>query len=145
VKAEPRWRTNWRLIGPAEATQIQLPVSRRAWRASERRLRELPRGTDVVLVADTRGGGHRCRAVAARAGIAVDRTYLAFPSAEAPAYLVEDEPATVRVFLKTILVAPPRSTRSLPMLAAVRILRSLGTWRLVRALAPGCLLVGRRV
>jgi hypothetical protein len=74
----------------------------------------------------------------------VDRTYLAFPSAAAPAYLVEDEPAPVRVFLKTILVAPPRAARSLPMLAAVRILRSLGTWRLVRTVAPGCLLVGRR-
>jgi hypothetical protein len=49
------------------------------------------------------------------------------------------------VFLKTILVAPPRSTRSLPMLAAVRILRSIGTWRLLSTLAPGRLLVGRRV
>jgi hypothetical protein len=75
----------------------------------------------------------------------LERTYLAFPSAEAPAYLVEDEPAPVRVFLKTILVVPPRSRWSFPMLAAVHILRSLGMWRLVQALAPGRLLVGRRV
>lgn len=145
MRGEPRWRTNWRIIGPAGATEIRLPSSRRARRASARQLRELPLGTDVVLVAATRGGGRRCRAVAAGAGIAVERTYLAFPSAEAPAYLVEDEPAPVRVFLKTILVVPPRSTRSFPMLAAVRILRSLGMWRIVRALAPGRLLVGRRV
>jgi hypothetical protein len=146
MRAEPRWGNNWRLLDPGEATRIRLPISRRARRASERRLGELPIGTNVILVADARGGGRRCRAAAARAGIAVERTYLAFPSAAAPAYLVEDEPAPVRVFLKTILVAPPRAARwSLPMLAAVRILRSLGTWRLVRTLAPGCLLVGRRV
>jgi len=145
VKAETRWRNNRRLLGPADATHLQVPVSRRARRACEQRLRELPSGTDVILVAGTRGAGRRCRAVAARAGIAVERTFLAFPSADSPAYLVEDEPAPVRVFLKTILVAPPRATRSLPMLAAVRTLRSLGTWRLVRTLAPGCLLVGRRV
>lgn len=145
MRGEPRWRNNWRLLGPAEATKVDVLVSRHARRASERCLRELPSGTDVVLVTGTRGGGRRCRALAARAGIAVERTYLAFPTADAPAYLVEDEPAPVRVFLKTILVAPPGSKRSLPMLAAVRILRSLGTWRLVRALAPGCLLVGRRM
>jgi hypothetical protein len=145
VRGEPRWRTNWRIIGPAGATEIRLPASRRARRESARQLRELPLGTDVVLVATTRGGGRRCRALAAGAGIALERTYLAFPSAEAPAYLVEDEPAPVRVFLKTILVVPPRSRWSFPMLAAVHILRSLGMWRLVQALAPGRLLVGRRV
>lgn len=145
MRGETRWGNNWRLLGPAEATKVDVPVSRRARRASERGLRELPLGTEVVLVTRTRGGGRRCRAVAARARIAVERTYLAFPSADAPAYLVEDQPAPVRVFLKTILVAPPGSKRSLPMLAAVRILRSLGTWRVVRALAPGFLLVGRRV
>ncbi|TMK32582.1 MAG: hypothetical protein E6G64_06625 [Actinobacteria bacterium] len=75
----------------------------------------------------------------------MERTYLAFPSAEAPAYLVEDEPASVRVFLKTILVVPPRSKLSLPMLAAVRILRSLGTQSTMRTLAPGRVVVGRRV
>jgi hypothetical protein len=143
VRGEPRWRTNWRIVGPAGATEIRLPASRRARRASARQLRELPLGTDVVLVAASRGG-RRCKALAAGAGIAVERTYLAFPSAEAPAYLVEDEPEPLRVFLKTILVVPPRSTRSFLMLAGVRILRSLGMWRLVRAVAPGRLLVGRR-
>jgi hypothetical protein len=145
VRGERRWRSNWRIVGPAGATQIQLPASRRARRASEQRLRELPAGTSVVLVATARRAGSRCRAVAGRAGIAVERTYLAFPSAEAPAYLVEDEPASVRLFLKSILVVPPRSKLPLPMLAAVHILRSLGTRRTMRTLAPGRVIVGRRV
>ena len=145
MRGERRWRSNWRIVGPAGATQIQLPASRSARRASERRLGELPVGTSVVLVATAPRAGSRCRAVAAGARIAVERTYLAFPSAEAPAYLVEDEPASVRVFLKTILVVPPRTKLSLPMLAAVRILRSLGTQSTMRTLAPGRVVVGRRV
>lgn len=145
MRGERRWQSNRRIVGPAGATQIQLPASRRARRTSEQRLRELPAGTSVVLVATAPRASNRCRAVAGRAGIAVERTYLAFPSAEAPAYLVEDEPASVGVFLKSILVVPPRSRLSLPMLAAVRILRSLGTRRTMRMLAPGRLIVGRRV
>jgi len=145
VRGERRWRSNWRIVGAPGAQQIQLPASRRARRGFEQRLRELPVGTSVVLVATAPRAGGRCKDVARRAGIAVERIYLAFPSADAPAYLVEDEPASVRVFLKSILVAPPRSRLSWPMLAAVRVLRSIGTQRTLRALTPGRVVVGRRV
>ena len=74
-----------------------------------------------------------------------EREYLAFPSAEAPAYLVEDEPASVRVFVQTVLAVPPRTALALPMHLAFRVLRSFGTWRLTRMLAPGRVVVGRRV
>ena len=46
MRAEPRWGNNWRLLDPGEATRIRLPVSRRGRRASERRLGELPSGTE---------------------------------------------------------------------------------------------------
>ena len=74
----------------------------------------------------------------------LEREYLAFPSAAAPAYLVEDAPAPVTVFLRTVLVAPPRSRLSPiiePALGAVRALNPL--W-FVRAVAPGRVVVGRR-
>jgi hypothetical protein len=83
--------------------------------------------------------------VAAQAGIVTEREYLAFPSAEAPAYLIEDEPTSVRVFVHSVLAVPPRTTLALPLHLAFRILRSLGTWRLTRMLAPGRVVVGRRV
>src|SRR5881397_2689964 len=145
MRGERRWRSTWRIVGPAGATHIQLPASHGGRRAHKQRLRELPVGTSVVLVATAPWAASRCKSVAAGGGIAVDRTYLAFPSAAPPAYLVEDEPAPVRVFLTAILVVPPRATLSLPMLPAVRMLRSLGTPRITRALAPGCVVVGRRV
>jgi len=145
VRGELRWRSNWRIVGPPGATQIQVRASRYARRASEQDLRELPVGTSVVLVATGPRAGKRCKAVAGRGGMAVEGTYLAFPSAEAPAYLVEDARASVRVFLQNILVAPPHARPSLSTLAAVRVLRSLGMRRTLRALAPGRVVVGRRV
>jgi len=145
MRGEQRWRSNLQIVGPPAAEQIPLPTSRSIRRASEQRLSELPIGSSVVLVATAPRAGRHCKAVAGRARVAVERSYLAFPSAEAPAYLVEDEAASIRVFLKNILVAPPRHKLSLPMLAAVRILRSLGTPRTVRALAPGRVVIGRRV
>ena len=145
MREETRWRSNWRAVGPDGAIRVQLPRSRTARRASELGLRSLPAGTSVVLLAAAPGAVRRCTAVAVQAGIVPEREYLAFPSAEAPAYLVEDEPASVRVFVHTVLAVPPRTTLALPIHLAFRILRSVGTWRLTRLLAPGRIVVGRRV
>jgi hypothetical protein len=124
---------------------MKLPRSHAARRHFEQRLRDLPTGTAVVFAAGPPRAGARCRTTAARSGIVLERTYLAFPSSEAPAYLVEDAPAPARVFVKTVLAVPPRSNSSVALLAAVRILRSIGTWRLLRLLSPGRVVVGRRV
>ena len=145
MRAEARWRSNWRAVGPDGAIRVHLPRSRTARRTSELGLRRLPAGTSVVLVAAAPGAVRRCAAVAAQAGIVPEREYLAFPSAEAPAYLVEDEPASVRVFVQTVLAVPPRTALALPMHLAFRVLRSFGTWRLTRMVAPGRVVVGRRV
>jgi hypothetical protein len=75
----------------------------------------------------------------------LERTYLAFPSCDAPAYLVEDAPAAARAFVTTVLAVPPHTTSSLPLLAALRILRSIGTRRCMRLVAPGHVVVGRRM
>jgi hypothetical protein len=75
----------------------------------------------------------------------VENEYLAFPTASTPAYLVEDAPATVRVFVKTMLVAPPRGFFAPMIEAAVALLRALSPWRLIRAVAPGRVVVGRRL
>jgi hypothetical protein len=50
----------------------------------------------------------------------------------------------MRVFMKTVVTVPPRVTFGMPLQVALRILRSLESWRLVRALAPGRVLVGKR-
>ena len=89
----------------------------RARNARACRIRELPPGSPVVLVASAPGAIRRCRSFAAATNVNLESEYLAFPSASAPAYLVEDDPAPLRLFVKTILVAPPRSAFAKPLAA----------------------------
>lgn len=139
-----RWRSNWRVVSPAGGTRLELPRSRRRRRELERDVRELPAGTPVVLCAAAPGAAGRCRSFAARTGIQLERRYLAFPSAAAPGYLVEESAAPVGVFVETVLVAPPGTVLSTPIGAGLGVLRALGPWRLTRRLAPGRVIVGRR-
>jgi hypothetical protein len=145
VKGDERWRSNWRAVAPAGATRVELPRSRSARRASEQGLRALPAGTPVVLGAGGPGAGGRCKRAAARAGIALERKYLAFPSAEAPAYLVENAHGPMSVFIQTVLAVPPRSPLALPLQALFGLIRRARAWRLLGVLAPGHLAVGKRV
>jgi hypothetical protein len=145
VSGVEQWRANRLAVGPSAAVHATLERSRAGRRAVERSVRELPGGTAVVLAAAAPGATRRCSAFASRTRVEVQREYLAFPSAAGPAYLVEDAPATVRLFVRTVLVAPPGSTWAAPLEACFSALRALGTWRLVRLVAPGRVIVGRRM
>jgi hypothetical protein len=144
VIGEERWRSNWLAVGPPGAVRVNLPRSATKRRAVERKIRELPAGTPVVLSASAPGAIGRCRRFSSRAGLEREREYLALPSAEAPGYLVEDAPAPVGVFVKTVLVTPPGTAFCTPIEAALSVLRALNPWRLLRAVAPGRVTVGRR-
>lgn len=124
--------------------RFELPRSGGERRASLAAARGLAAGTPVVLSAPAPGAAARCRAFATAAGIELEREYLAFPTAAAPAYLVEDVPAPVRLFVTNVLTAPPRTRFALPMEIGLGLLRRLKSWRLVRMLAPGRVVVGRR-
>jgi hypothetical protein len=135
-----RWRENWRVVSPPGAVQVPLPRSAAGARKLGREIRDLPAGTPIVALASAPGAARRSRAFATRACVRAERHYLAFPSASRPGFLVEDDPATLHTFLDAFLVAPPRSRLARP----VGILRALNSWRLVRALAPARVVVGRR-
>ena len=139
-----RWRNNWRVVSPDGAVRIDLERSAARCRAAARTMRALPAGTPVVLAATAPGAFRRCRTFASNAGIEPEREYLAFPSASAPAYLVEDAPAPVRVFVETVLVIPPGTVFSKPIGIGLSLLRSVAPWRLTRMIAPGRIVVGRR-
>ena len=128
-----RWRTNWAAVAEPGTVRVEVPRAPRARRAELVRLGGVAAGTPVALLASGPGAIGRCRRFAARAGVAVDR-----------AYLVEDAACTVRVFTKTMLVAPLSARFATPMMLAVAVLRWLSPWRLLRALAPGRVVVGRR-
>jgi hypothetical protein len=132
------------VASPPGAVQVPLPRSAARSRALTGTVRELPLGTPVVLLASAPGASWRCRAFASRAGLELERGYLAFPSAAAPGYLVEDAPATIRAFIDAFLVAPPVARLSMAVDAGVALVRALSPWRAVRALAPGRVVVGKR-
>ncbi|MEP6978349.1 MAG: hypothetical protein ABI948_09880 [Thermoleophilia bacterium] len=141
--SDERWRNNWLAVSPAGAVRVDLRRSAARRRAAKQTVRDLPAGTPVVLSASSPRAIGRCRAFASEAGIALEREYLAFPSAEAPAYLVEDAPASVGVFVKTVLVTPPGAALATPIEACLSVLRTLSPWRVIRTIAPR-VVVGRR-
>lgn len=139
-----RWRNNWLAVSPAGAVRVNLARSATKRHLQAPTVRGVPPGTPVVLCASAPGAIRRCRRFAADAGIQLEREYLAFPSAGSPAYLVEDAPSTIEVFVKTVLVTPPRTPFSTPIEACLGLLRALSPWRLIRRIAPGRVVVGRR-
>jgi hypothetical protein len=139
-----RWGDNWLAVAPPGAVAVDLGRSAKNGRAHRRSVRELPPATPVVLRASAPAAIARCRRFAAEAGIEVEREYLAFPSASAPAFLVEDAAQTIGVFVETALVTPPRTPFSTPIEACLGALRALRPWRLMRRIAPGRVVVGSR-
>ena len=139
-----QWRSNWRVASPPGAVEVPVPRSAARRRRLGHTIRALPAGTPVVVLASAPGAARRSRAFTSRAGVEPEREYLAFPSAAAPGFLVEDSPATVHAFTDAFLVAPPRSVLSKAIDSGLGLLRAMRAWRLVRALAPGRVVVGRR-
>jgi hypothetical protein len=144
VLGRDRWRSNWRVVSPPGAVPVDLGGSAPERRALRQGVRTLPAGTPVVLFGSGPRAMRRCKTFASRTGVALDRGYLAFPSASAPGYLVEDAPASARAFVRTVLVAPPRTSWSTPIQVGLRVLRSPSPWRAIRLIAPGRVVVGRR-
>jgi hypothetical protein len=144
VAGHPRWRTNTLAVSPSGSAHTALKRRPAARRAQERALRRLASGTPVLLSASGPTAVHRCRGSARRAGIVVEREYLAFPSPQEAAYLVEDARASVRLFVGNLLVAPPSSAMRAPAEAALAVVRALMPWWLLRIVAPGRIVVGRR-
>jgi len=139
-----RWRDNWRVVSRPGSVRLDLGRSASRREAAFRKVRDLPAGAGVVLCASAPGAARRCRAFVARSGLELEREYLAFPSAVAPAYLVEDAPASVGVFVKAVLVTPPGIRFPLPIDAGLALARAVSPWRLIRTLAPGRVVVARR-
>lgn len=140
-----RWRENWRILAPAGARRIEVGRSAAARQALLHEIADLPTGTPVVILTRAPGAIRRCRQFAAAARVAVDQEYLTFPSAAAPCHLIEDTPASIALYVDTVLVAPPGELYSRPIELCLSLLRSIPSWRLMRRLAPGRVLVGTRI
>jgi len=139
-----RWSGNWRVVSPEGSVRVVLGRTRETARAAEKRARELPPGTPVVIVSGAPRATVRCRTFAARTGIEIEREYLALPSAAAPAYLIEDAQATFRVFVDAVLASPSRGLVGLAQDAVVELVRAIRPRGPVASFAAGRVAVGRR-
>jgi hypothetical protein len=140
-----RWGENWRVVSPPDSIRIRIGRRRRDRRAAADQVRRLAPGTPVVLVTKPPFARIRSRRVAAGGRVDVEREYLALPSADAPAYLVEDRRAAFGVFVEAMPVPPGAGVTSLLRSAALAVVRALRPRRVVAALAAGRVLVGRRL
>ncbi len=138
-----RWERNRAVVAPPGALEVSVPRSRTRRRALRRRLETITAGTPVVLCASAPFARRRVRKLARQSGVELVREYLAFPTAAAPAYLVEEDATAVGFFIEHALVVPPGLRVPLPVEFAVRVVRALEPTRLMRLFAPGRVAVGR--
>jgi hypothetical protein len=128
------------LAGPGTLV-VDVPRGRRRRHVLATRIRELPSGQDVVL----RGGGRAVRWVARAADLHVARDFVALPSAARPAFLIEDDGASLPALAGTLLSVPPGvSVLALPADLLLRAGRVALRARWARSLLPFRVLVGRR-
>jgi hypothetical protein len=132
----PAWSDRWRVVAPAGAVRLDVDLRGRTSPA--------PARGAVALCASGPFARWRVRRAAARAGVALEREYLALPSAGSPAFLVEDAPGPIDYFRVRILTAPPGTSRlGAAADLAVQAVQHAPR-RLVGALAPGRVAIGRR-
>ncbi|MGI8707852.1 MAG: hypothetical protein ACR2LG_06605 [Actinomycetota bacterium] len=73
------------------------------------------------------------------------KSYLQFPSARAPAFLVEAAPASLDYLTGSVATVPPGTTVAAPIVEfGLRGLRKICKTRLFMALAPNLLMIGVR-
>jgi hypothetical protein len=138
-----RWERNRAVVAPPGALEVNVPRSRTRRRALRKRLETIAAGTPVVLCASAPFARRRVRRLARQSGLELVREYLAFPTAAAPAYLIEEDASAIGFFIEHALVVPPGPRIPLPVEFAVRAVRAFEPTRLLRLVAPGRVVVGR--
>jgi hypothetical protein len=145
VDTAERWRQNRHVIAPAGAFVAEVAPLRRGVGSLLHEVRALAAGSPVILCAPPPFARRRCRRFASAAGIDIHREYLALPTAGAPAYLVEDAPASTAYFVRSILVAPPRKIWTVPFRACLALVARLrDPAPVVRSVAPRIVVGTRR-
>ncbi|MDQ6898883.1 MAG: hypothetical protein M3072_05145 [Candidatus Dormibacteraeota bacterium] len=132
----------WEVLIPAGAIEVDLHNPDRPTIA---KLRQAPVGTEVVFVDSGPVSNWRCRLFAARAGLRIRRTYLAFPSVRNALYVVDDDWCSVAWFWTRYLTAPPgRSHLQAPLTVALWVVRTPFVQRLITSVVAQRVVVGRR-
>jgi len=132
----------WGVIIPPGAIEVNL---QRPDRLAATAVSRTPAGTDVVLVDSGPASTWRCRRYAARAGLHIRRSYLAFPSVRQALYVVEDDWCSVAWFWARYLTVPPgRSRLQVPLTLVLWTVRAPFLQRLLASVVGQRVILGRR-
>jgi hypothetical protein len=132
----------WKVVIPAGAIEVNL---QRRDRLGEEAIRRMPAGTEVVLVDSGPASRWRCRRYAARAGLQIRRSYLAFPSVDQAFYVVEDDWCSVAWFWARYLTVPPGQSRlQAPLTLALWAVRPQFLQRLLSSAVAQRVVLGKR-
>jgi hypothetical protein len=136
-------REQWRVLMPPGTVSLDMPISPIARRRILKQARALPPNTVVALCDANPGSRWRCRRFARKAGMRVDREYLAIPFIHSPTYYIQDTSEAIHYFCVELFMV----SRGNPIIAlGARLLigaaRTLSLWRLVGAVVPPRITVG---
>jgi hypothetical protein len=131
------------LVLPPGVLRIVCDTDRLTQGDAQRRLAAAPSGTVVAAMAVGLGGRRRVRRLFRRAQVRVTNEYIVLPSWERPVVIVEDSSATLSWIWHNFATVPPGATRSAgPAHVAIVVNRRLPP-RLLGALVPSRVIVGR--
>jgi hypothetical protein len=136
------WTDRWRLVTPPDAVVVDIGAGRSGQRAAAATVAGLHPGCNVVL----RGSRGAVRRVARDAGVDITRELIPLPTRAAPAYLVEDDRASLAVLCTDLLSVPPGLVRLAgPADALLRLAARVAPLRPVRLLLRWRIAIGRRL
>lgn len=130
---------------PEGATEVVLPGDARARVEMEAALLKLERGALVAVRSEHPGSWWRMRRFLGRAGLRLEREYVALPGLDGPGYLVEADRASFRHFFSRMLFMPGGGwTTVAPARWLAGAASMPGLWRVGAGLATSRLAVARR-
>jgi hypothetical protein len=142
VARTPR-REQWRVLMPPGTVSLDIPVSPVARRRILKQARALPPKTVVALCDANPGSRWRCRRFARRAGIRVDREYLAIPFIHSPTYYIQDTSEAIHYFcVELFTVSRGNPAIALGARFLISVAQALSLWRLVGGVVPPRITVG---
>jgi hypothetical protein len=136
----------WRVVVPAGAVELDLP--RKSWehRVVLGQLRCLAADSVVALRSDAMGSAWKSRSLLGRAGLRLEREYVALPGFDGPGFLIEADHSAFRHFFLEQIAVPSGAWVDVFLVRLLsRLASTAGMWRIAASLARARLVIARRV
>lgn len=127
----------WTALLSPSARAVDVPTQARYRRSLRSQLEQLPAGVTVALHDRRPLSRGRCRRLARRSGLVVQREFVALPSLRRTVYVVEDDRASMRFAWSHLITPPPGAVWLHAPLSLLIAAGRLLPWWALGCLAPG--------